>query len=339
MGLEGRRHREGLRAGLVAGGHRGPEEPEILLPILERLGVWIRERSGIEITVDLRSIRRGRNRRGNPTTSLRIAYRGPSDPPNLPKVKVDLTSDELVGTPVESRPILHPYSDASLMGGEIVAYSLDELLAEKLRALAERCRPRDLYDVISIHRHHDLIRDPAAVWDALARKSEFVGIELPSATSVLASPFRGELEQEWANMLAHQLPHLPTVTEYWAALDDVFGWVGGTPVVALPRAEFGQRLDRQWTPPRSMVSWSGRPLDLIRYAGANRLRVEIDYRADEGRLGWRRVEPYALRRTLEGKVVLFVVNDRGQLRSYRTDRITAAKVTNEPFVPRYLVEF
>lgn len=78
---------------------------------------------------------------------------------------------------------------------------------------------------------------------------------------------------------------------------------------------------------------------MIRYAGANRLRVDIDYQAAEGRWGRRRVEPYALRRTLEGNVVLFVVNDRGQLRSYRTDRIRAAQVTDEPFVPRYRVEF
>jgi predicted nucleotidyltransferase component of viral defense system len=27
------------------------------------------------------------------------------------------------------------------------------LFAEKLRALAQRCRPRDLYDVVHMHRH------------------------------------------------------------------------------------------------------------------------------------------------------------------------------------------
>jgi predicted DNA-binding transcriptional regulator YafY len=88
-----------------------------------------------------------------------------------------------------------------------------------------------------------------------------------------------------------------------------------------------------------MASWGGRPLDRIRYAGSNRLKVEIDYRAEKGRSGWRRVEPYSFRRTQDGNVILFVVNDRGQLRSYRTDRITNVRVTDESFTPSYLIEF
>ena len=193
--------------------------------------------------------------------------------------------------------------------------------------------------MIFIFRHPELVGDPGIVRDALERKCAYVGIEVPTAESVLQSPFRQELDQEWANMLAHQLPHLPPVEEYWAALEAMFEWLAGTPVVSLPRAQLRPLLDERWAPPRSMASWGGRPLDLIRYAGANRLKVDVDYRAAEGRWGWRRIEPYSLRRTLEGNVVLFVVNDRGQLRSYRTDRIRDARVTDETFVPSYLIEF
>jgi len=39
----------------------------------------------------------------------------------------------------------------------VVCYSLVELFGEKLRALSERCRPRDLYDVVHMHRHPDLV--------------------------------------------------------------------------------------------------------------------------------------------------------------------------------------
>jgi predicted DNA-binding transcriptional regulator YafY len=81
------------------------------------------------------------------------------------------------------------------------------------------------------------------------------------------------------------------------------------------------------------------PLETIRYAGANRLKVELDYRAAEGRRGPRVVEPYSLRRTQDGNLVLFVVNDRGELRSYRVDRIAGVRPTTTPFTPRYVVEF
>ena len=51
------------------------------------------------------------------------------------------------------------------------------------------------------------------------------------------------------------------------------------------------------------------------------------------------VEPYSLRRTRDGHIVLFVVNDRGLLRTYRVDRITGVRATTQTFTPRYRVEF
>ena len=51
---------------------------------------------------------------------------------------------------------------------EVLCYSLPELLGEKLRALAERCRPRDLYDVVHTHRHPDLIGRAGDVAEILA---------------------------------------------------------------------------------------------------------------------------------------------------------------------------
>jgi len=79
-------------------------------------------------------------------------------------------------------------------------------------------------------------------------------------------------------------------------------------------------------------------MNVLRYAAANRLKIQIDYRAEIGRSGPRNVEPYSLRRTREGKIVLFVVNDVGQLRSYRVDRIAGIRPTSIPFIPRYQVE-
>ena len=81
------------------------------------------------------------------------------------------------------------------------------------------------------------------------------------------------------------------------------------------------------------------PLELLRYAGVNRLKVDIDYRAENGRWGSRRVEPYSLRYTQERNLILFVVNDSGQLRSYRADRIADIRPTAATFQPKFRVEF
>jgi nucleotidyltransferase AbiEii toxin of type IV toxin-antitoxin system len=80
---------------------RGPETPEELTPIFGRIGEWVREESGIDLVVEETSFRERQNRRGNPTAQGRVAYRGPNQPPQLPKVKLDITSDEvLVEQPV-----------------------------------------------------------------------------------------------------------------------------------------------------------------------------------------------------------------------------------------------
>ena len=133
---------------------------------------------------------------------------------------------------------------------------------------------------------------------------------------------------------------LPPLDSFWSTLDDVFGWLAGTrPSQNLARAQFGN-LDPDWTAPRAITTWRrGFPLELLRYAGANRLRVEIAYRPGPGRSGSRIVQPYSLRRTSEGHIVLFVINDRRQLRSYRIDRIAAIKPTNQTFTAIRRVEF
>lgn len=57
------------------------------------------------------------------------------------------------------RPVTHPYGDAPAAGITARCYAFEELFGEKVRALAQRARPRDLYDVINLFRHGDF-RNP-----------------------------------------------------------------------------------------------------------------------------------------------------------------------------------
>jgi predicted nucleotidyltransferase component of viral defense system len=319
----------------------GPEAPEDLVSIFRDIAEWLKEESGVDLVVEDPAFRRRKNRRGNPTTQGRLGYRGPNQPPQLPKVRLDITSDEVLVEEPVLRPIGHPYSDAPLPGDGVLCYSLTELFGEKLRALAERCRPRDLYDVVHMHRHPDLVGQAPAVAAILARKCAHAGIEFPTADTIRSSPYRDEIEREWENMLGHQLPRpLPPFAEFWGTLDDVFAWLAGELALEIPQRVERADLDPAWVAPRAITSWRrGFPFELIRYAGANRMKVDIDYRAEDGRSGPRRVEPYSLRRTKDGNLLLFVVNDRGQLRGYRADRIAGVRPTDEIFSPRFLVEF
>jgi predicted nucleotidyltransferase component of viral defense system len=320
----------------------GPEDPDELISIFQRISAWLLQQSGIELLVEDRAFVQRHNLRGNPTTQGRLAYRGPNRQPTLPKLKLDITRDEvLIERPV-LRSIVHSYGDHPLPTDGVLCYSLAELAAEKTRALAERCRPRDLYDVVHMHRHPDLLGLAPRVVSALTQKCAHAGIAVPDADAIRASQYAEEIELEWENMLGHQLPRpLPPFAAFWNELDPIFAWLDGKrPRAALRRAELGGNLDSDWIAPRAITSWRGGiPIETIRYAGANRLKVEIDYRAEQGRSGSRIVEPYSLRRTQDGNLVLFVVNDHGQLRSYRVDRIAGVRPTATPFTPKFAVEF
>lgn len=292
------------------------------------------------LIVESDSFLRRANRRGRETTQGKIAYRGPNSHPGLPKIKLDLTADEVLVRKPELRAIDHRYTDSPLPVGGVLSYSITELFGEKLRALSERCRPRDLYDVVHLYRHPDLIGKSSLVAEVLLQKCLHAGIAIPTVESIGALK-HDELQEDWAAMLGHQLPEpLAPFSQFWNELEKVFNWLDGKgPVLPLPRAQFSD-LDQTWTAPKASISWQrGLPMHLLKYAAVNRLRVEIDYRPESGRSGPRSVEPYSLRKTRKGKVVLMVVNDLGMLRSYRIDRIARIRPTSTPFIPRYQIEF
>ena len=320
-------------------------DASLLRDTFGEIAEWTINESGLQLLLDERSFRTRKNKRGSPTIEGRIAYVGPLGMPTPQKVKLDLTADEVIVWGLAHRPVIHPFSDVDLGGAtdrltDVLCYSLPELLGEKLRALAERCRPRDLYDVVHTHRHPSLIGRANDVASILQAKCSHVGIEPPTLETMRETPFREEIEAEWSNMLRHQLPFLPPFHDFWSQLGDVFAWLGDSRPVPVPEAFPGIETASDWRPARHMTTWrTGSPIELIRFAGANRLRITIDYVASNGRIGPRKVEPYSFRRSQNGNLLLYLVNDRGLTRSYRVDRIRGISIEPETFVPRYLVEF
>ena len=194
---------------------------EFLIDTFSEIARWIYDESGIEIPLDRLRFEVFKNNRGGLSAEGRVSYRGPMQRGGNPsRIKLDLTVDEiLVLDPVE-RAIHHPYSEKLDTGFRVTCYCFEEVFAEKIRALAERLRPRDLYDVIHLFRHDDLMINREVLLDVLKKKCEFKGLSVPSMASLENKPERIELEAEWGNMLAHQLPALPPFEQSWQELLD-----------------------------------------------------------------------------------------------------------------------
>jgi predicted nucleotidyltransferase component of viral defense system len=317
----------------------GQLEEGLLRRVLGEVIAWVADESGLVLPADQLTFDLYTNPRGRLSCQGKVGYRGPVSPATAaggwPKIKLDLTADERLVLPAVRREVFHPYSDRPEDGLWINCYAYEEAFGEKVRALGERTRPRDLYDVVNLYRHGDS-RPPAAVLrDVLTQKCEYKGIALPSVATL--EPHRADLEAMWASMLAHQLPILPPVADFWAALPEIFTWLmGGAEAPQRARIEpaSSETIIRSRVLPMSVPMRARAPLEIIRFAAANHLCVDLTY---DGSV--RRIEPYSLRQTTEGNFVLHAIrSDSGEHRSYRVDRMQGAAVTGQGFSPRYLVE-
>jgi predicted nucleotidyltransferase component of viral defense system len=309
-----------------------------LKEVFAEIGEWVYEQSGIEMPADRQDFDIYTNTRGNKNCEGKISYRGPVSPTaggGWPRIKLDLTADERIVLPPVRLSIFHPYSDAP--DGDIIvqAYAYEEAFGEKIRALAERTRPRDLYDVINLYRNANNWPTPSVLLDVLRQKCDFKHIVVPTPSDL--EPFKEELAAGWKNMLRHQLPALPPVEAFWDVLPEFFKWLesGNTPEVpASYRSTAGETILRERTirlPVRpAILSY----LEIIRFAAANRLCVDLDYNSST-----RRIEPYSLRRTRDEKIILHAWNiEKNQHRSYIVDRIQGARITHDVYTPRYAIE-
>jgi predicted nucleotidyltransferase component of viral defense system len=319
------------------------QDDRFLISVFEEIAGWVYDASGIEIPRELLRFDVYTNPRGKISVQGRLAYRGPLRPSgDLPRIKLDLTEDEVLVLEPASREVHHPYSDRPGDGINVQCYCFEEVFAEKIRALAERLRPRDLYDVVHLYRQNSAKHDRDIILSTLEKKCAFKGISVPTINILESKPERAELETEWENMLGHQVPLLPPFEQFWQELPEVFEWLYRGVEKAIPpsMSHMGRTIDATWHPPAMSHAWhTATPLELIRYSAANRLCVRLNYVDADGNWTQPLIEPYSLRRTRGGNLLLYAVkHETQQDRSYRVDRMRSAEITKTPFTPKYAIE-
>ncbi|MEA3308471.1 MAG: nucleotidyl transferase AbiEii/AbiGii toxin family protein, partial [Chloroflexota bacterium] len=133
--------------------------PERLLRWIQRAARWSEQRAGPNYEIRTSRVETLPTEYGSETFQLRVYYRGPLQWGGSPRaIRLDVTRDERLLSPPETRALLHPYSDEAQLGTPaITCYTLVEVLAEKIRAIGGQRRfaiSRDLYDI-----HHLLQTD------------------------------------------------------------------------------------------------------------------------------------------------------------------------------------
>ncbi len=274
-----------------------------------------------------------------------MAYSGPMAVPGPPKIRLDLTRNEPVLRTPEAREIGHPYPDTLPPDTRVRCYSLGELVAEKTRALRERTRPRDLYDIVLLGSEPPAPEEATKLREIAVEKFRVKNLQLPSvAELVRIASGSAELRSEWGNMLGRQLPATPPVDDFLARLPGAVAWLDAVAVsaaAAIPRpVSAPYRAGETLVAPRGIQMWrAGSSPEAARFAGASQLLIEFMYHGAR-----RLVEPYSLRRPGAGNLLLYGWEQRKNgvpiedIRAYKVAEIQSLRVTNQSFRPRYAIE-
>lgn len=139
------------------------------------------------------------------SVSFYISYIGPlGGQGNNKKVKIDISlGEKMVFNPVINKVII-PYSD--LVEYELLCYSLEEVLVEKMRSIMQRMQARDFYDLWYLLQEHGL--------DANLLISEFQ-VKCKSA-GINHQDFHRKLQERqvqyksrWKSSMSEQIKNLP----------------------------------------------------------------------------------------------------------------------------------
>ena len=135
------------------------------------------------------------------------------------RVMVEVTMDERVLLPAERRQIIHDYGEP--LDAEVKVYSLEEIVAEKLRALLQqaelferrgwsRSRARDYYDLWRVLGTYGDQMDLAGFDSILREKCAVRGVSFTGPDDFFHEAMLAYVEETWEQWLGPLVPGLPS---------------------------------------------------------------------------------------------------------------------------------
>ena len=242
------------------------------------------------------------------------------------KIAMDVTRFDRVLLPIQSRDLIHPYSDAKQVKCVIRCMKLEEIVATKLKCLLQRQHAPDLFDYVYAVKQlgGELNRDE--VVRTFIQKTIFGRSPQTLKSILVAMPF-DYFRTYWVKTVVCAKAVLFGVDEAIKLfVEDLEALFSPFPAPGYAQfAYFGPDL-------RGPIMQAGRDQTLlrIRYTGADRL-----------------IEPYSLKylqsRTGDQEEYLFVYNVSGGnsapgIRSLVAENVQSIENTDQKFEPRHSIE-
>lgn len=121
------------------------------------------------------------------------------------KIKIDISFSEKVILEPVLKGIFHSYSDKETINSKVPVYAINEIIAEKLRALVQRNRPRDIYDLYYLSA---LVHDGeyTEIFDLLIQKSTHKSVIWEGSEDFVNERKFNQNKRAWISSLNHHLP-------------------------------------------------------------------------------------------------------------------------------------
>jgi predicted nucleotidyltransferase component of viral defense system len=180
-------------------------QPDLLQAWVEQVGNWSAEWNGPNFVIEPIRVEIVEDEYGKESFQIRVYYRGPLVWGGSPRViRVDITRDEKLLLPPVERRLIHSFSDAGILGSPTMnCYTLVEILAEKLRAIAGQRRfavSRDLYDIYHLVQAGISFED---VLPLVPVKFMAYGVDVNAIDPAQFLVRKPEFERDWQRRLSY----------------------------------------------------------------------------------------------------------------------------------------
>lgn len=313
-------------------------DPDLLLAGIKQACTHACSRSEIEFLVDeSRVVEKKMSDGDSKMFEARVYFRsfyGDDEDLRL-RVNLDVKEFDSIFLPVQTRKLIHSYSDATACQADLRCLKLEELLASKLKALLQRRHSPDLYDFVhSLFFQKVLAISRREVLTTFLKQTIYEPSPAAAKGLLLQLPFE-LIRGFWNQYLV--CPKLALFSfddaETWfkSIVNDIFTLAEPSPTYAA----------RAWG--ASPVFYSANLRDTIMEGGRLQRLLRLVYDGYE-----RFVEPYSLtfkrRQDGVGREYFYAWDRSGGsnghvgIKSFLAEKVQSVSLTEDTFEPRYQIE-
>ncbi len=267
------------------------------------------------------------------------------------KTQLDITQFDKIYLPIQSRPLIHPYSDSSECAMDIRCHKAEEILASKLNSLLHRQKVSDLFDLLySVLIVQEFSVSRAEVVSTFLKKTIYEGSPNSAKQQLLGIQLE-TYRPFWKTLIAPVTSLFQfdfVISNFNSLIEDLFNLIASPvpqPAFAIPSFGVPRRSGSYGGGYSSVPSYFDSGVrNTIKNAGQSLTMVELSYDGYD-----RLVEPYSMeyyvRKDGVGQEYFWGYDTTGgksgkqSIKRFICDKIESIRPTEYSFSPRYAVEF